>query len=201
MKKETLLLSNIKKDLKIIIKFQMDNLGDWKLSYIVPFTILSVLLGVFFENVLIALLVFSVAAYHIVRYIIEYRDCSIKKKAIMNAIDRSDICISTEKLSHIATEAIYEPHVAGGRMSTHKHIAYYKHVTYYYFEAGRRWRVPTVSKHYKWSKDYYLSSQGLENISIPGNEFYFISLKDDHDIAYIYPCKMFELEAMLKKDH
>ena len=56
-----------------------------------------------------------------------------------------------------------------------------------------------VEKHYSWSKDFYLSSKGLENISMKGDEFYFVSLQSHHDIAYIYPCKNFELDENLKK--
>ena len=194
MKKETLLISHITSDLKTVTNFQMDNIEEWRFSYIIPITLLSVLLGVILKNIWIALLIFSAAAYHIILFIIEHRNYSIKKKAVINAIARADICISTEKLSHIATEMIYEPHTVGTRgRST-------KTVKYYYFESGSRWRVPTVDKHYKWSKDYYISSKGLENISIQGDKFYFVSLQGYHDIAYIYPCKNFELEEELKKD-
>lgn len=195
MKKETLLLSNISNDLKTVVNFQMSNMEEWRFSFIIPFTLISVIIGFLLKRVWIALFIFSVAVYHIVRYIIECRNYRIKKKAVINAIERSDVCISTEKLSHISTETIYEPRYVGKRRHT------IKEVKYYCFESGSRWRVPDVRKHYKWSKDYYISSKGLENISIKGDEFYFISLQGHLDIAYIYPCENFELEEILKKDY
>ncbi len=192
MKKEALLLPNITKDLKIIIKKQLVNTTGWRFSYIVPVTLLSVTLGVLLKNVWVALFIFSVAAYHTVRYIVEYRDYNTKKKAVMDAVDRADISVSIEKFSHTATETIYEPHsiATRGRAT--------KTVKYYYFTSGIRWRVPGVENHYSWSKEYYISSKGLDNISIQGDEFYFISLQGYHDIAYIYPCKNFVLEEKSK---
>lgn len=193
MKKETLLFSHIINDLKIIVNFQICNVGDWRFSYIIPFTLLSIMIGVLLRNILIALIIFSVAVYHIVLYIIECRNYRMKKKAVINAVERADICISIENLSHIATETIYEPHTVGTRRNATKTVQSY------YFASGFCWRVPDVDKHYQWSKEYYISSKGLENISIQGDEFYFVSLQGYHDIAYIYPCKNFELDKRLEK--
>lgn len=193
MKKETLLLSYITSDLKTVAKFQMSNVGEWRFSYIIPITLLSVIIGVLLKSIWVALLIFSVAAYHIVRYTIEYRDYSMKKKAVVSAVDRADVSVSVEHLSHINSETVYEPH----RGRTRGHAT--KTATYYYFESGSRWRVPSVDKHYSWSKEYYISSKGLENISIKGDEFYLVSLQGYPDIAYIYPCKSFELGGELKK--
>ena len=91
MKREILLLSNIKKDLKTILKIQMGNTGETRLAYIVPITLISIIVGVLLKNAWVALLIFSAAVYPIVLYIIEFRDYITKKKAIMNAIDGADI--------------------------------------------------------------------------------------------------------------
>ncbi len=120
MKKETLLLHHIMQDLKIVARFQMSNTADWRFSFIVPVTLLSVIFGWLFENIWIGLFIFSVAAYHIVRYVVE-------------------------------------------------------------------------------CKEYYVSPKGLENISIEGDEFYYISLQGYPDVAYIYPCKNFILDEKLMK--
>ena len=194
MKKEKLTLEAIKRDLMKMVEFQLSNKTDWRFSYIVPITLLAVMIGILLKNVLIGLLVFSVAAYHIVRYIIEYREYVKSKKAIVSLIEREEISISNEVFSHIANETIYEPHNVGRRARATKTI------TVYYFNGGYSWRVPNVDKHYAWSKDFYISSKGLENISIPGDEFYFVSLQSLHEIAYIYPCKNFELDANLKNN-
>lgn len=80
MKKETLLLSNITNDLKAVVDSQIMNIVKWRFTYIVPITLLSIIHGALIKNIWISLLIFSVAAYHIVRYIIEYRNFIVKKK-------------------------------------------------------------------------------------------------------------------------
>ena len=74
MKKEKITLEAIKQDLMKMVNFQLSNKSDWRFSYIVPITLLAVMAGVLLKNVIVGLLIFSVAAYHIVRYVIEYRE-------------------------------------------------------------------------------------------------------------------------------
>ncbi len=205
MKRETLTLANIVQDLKSVANIQLRNNVDWRFYYIAPFTALSVALGLTFKNVWIGLLIFSVAAYHIVCFIIDCRNHNRKKKSIMEVVDRADISISIEKLSHIATETIYEPYDFGDRRRSPLKTA--KH---FYFASGSKWRLPcmyirtswgriiNVFKHYPWSKEYHLSAEGLENISVEGNEFYFVVLQENYDISYIYPCKLFVLDETLR---
>ena len=188
MQKETLTLTNIAQDLKMVADYQMENRTDWRFAYIVPVTMMAIIIVMYWKNIFLGLLLLSVPVYHIVRYVREYRDHKIKKKAITDIIDRGDISISVEELSHIAEETVYEPHA--------RHAT--KEVKFFYFMSGGSWRVPIVSKHYSWSKDYYLSTRGLENISTAGDEFYYISLKGYYNVAYIYPCKTFELDSNLE---
>ena len=194
MKKEKITLEAIKQDLMKMVNFQLSNKNDWRFSYIVPITLLAVMAGVLLKNVIVGLLIFAVAAYHIVRYVIEYREHKKSKLAIISLVERGEISISNEVFSHIANETIYEPHRVGRRARATKVI------TVYYFNSGSSWRVPNVDKHYAWSKKFYISSKGLENISISGDEFYIVSLQSHQEIAYIYPCKNFELDANLKSN-
>jgi hypothetical protein len=122
----------------------------------------------------------------------EYRDYKANMQRITDGIQRGDVSITTERFSHAATETIIEPH----QTLTKTKIT--SIATFFYFEAGRRWRVPKVDKHYKWSKEYYVSTKGLENISLQGDEFFYVSLQGNFDIAYIYPCKNFALDPTLK---
>ena len=193
MKKEILTLDAIKSDLIKIANHQMDNKTDWLFTYVVPITALAIFLGVFTKNIFIGIAVFCIAAYHIVRFIMEYKEYRTKKSAILSIIERGEISISKEIFSHVANEVIYEPHRVGRRTNSTKTI------TLYHFDGGSSLRMPLFSKHYEWSKEYYISSKGLENISIKGDEFYFVSLQSYHDIAYIYPCKNFELDKNLEK--
>lgn len=193
MTKEKLTMEAIKSDLIKIANYQVSNKADWRFSYIVPITLLAILLGVFTQNVLIGIAVFCVAVYHTVRFVMEYKEYKTKKAAILSLIECGEISIITETFSHIANDVIYEPHRVGRRSRGTKTI------TLYHFNGGSSWRVPLFAKHYEWSKEYYISSKGLENISIRGDEFYFVSLQAHNDIAYIYPCKNFELDKSLEK--
>ena len=201
MRKEKIVLGAIKQDLLKIVKFQLLNKSNWRFSYIVPITLLAVTVGTLLKNVFVGLLVFSVAAYHIVRYVIEYRKCKKSKNAIISIIGRGEISVSTETLRHIAREIIYEPHNGWGNFllsSVFAKTHLTKTVTVYHFNGEASWRVPTVDKHYSWSREFYMSSKGLENISIVGDEFFFVRLQNHPDIAYIYPCKNFELDESLE---
>ncbi|MBQ9780891.1 MAG: hypothetical protein IJW00_08095 [Clostridia bacterium] len=193
MNKETLTMEGIRSDLMKMLHDQVSNQANWRFSYIVPVTALAVLAGVLTRNPFIGIAVFCIAAYHIVRFIMEYQEYQKEKRAIVSAIEHDEISISTEIFSHTANEVIYEPHSVGKRSDVTKTI------TRYYFNGGASWRVPRCAKHYEWSKEYYISSKGLENISLKGDEFYFVSLQKYHDIAYIYPRKNFEFDPNSEK--
>ncbi|MGM9641689.1 MAG: hypothetical protein ACI3XI_00630 [Eubacteriales bacterium] len=193
MTKEKITPDAIKKDLLKVANDQISNKADRRLSFIVPITLSAIVLGVVLKNIFVGLLISLLASYHIVLYVIEYKEYRMKKKTVMSLIERGDVSISTEILSHVAHETIYEPHKSIGRTRTAKMI------TQYHFDGGTSWREPFCAKHYEWSGDFYLSHAGLENISISGDEFFYIALQEHPDIAYIYPCKTFELDASLKK--
>ena len=193
MKKEKLTLQNIAKDLEFVSKVQMTRIDDWRSAYIMPCSAAALICGIYFKSILIGLLFFSVAAYHLVKYIGEAKEHKAKKSKAIEIDERIDIAISVETFSHVAEETIYEPHSHG----RHHHDT--KIVKFFRFEGGGEWRIPEVSKHYGWSKDYHVSTKGLENISLKGDKFFYVSLKEHYDIAYIYPCKFFELDESLKQ--
>ena len=194
MKKEKLTLTNVTKDLRDIAFFNISNVRPWRFSFIAPITMLAVMLGILLSSVWVGILIFLPAVYHIIRYVQEYRKHLIQKKALSDVLDRGEVSVSVKQLSHIAEETIYEPHSSG----RYAHAT--KEVTFFYFEAGGHWRMP-YTLHYSWSKDYHLSPKGLENISLKGDEFFYVSLQGHYDIAYIYPCKFFELDSSLKNNN
>ena len=73
-----------------------------------------------------------------------------------------------------------------------------KFVKKYCFQSSIEWRDPLFYKHYEWSADSYLSPKGLGDISLYDDEFFYVCLQDYRDIAYIYPCKTFDLDNSLK---
>ena len=197
MKKETLTLENIKKDLHRVAFNTLSNQEEMRMVYIIPLTIGAIFLGILFNNLLIGLLVFSGVPYHLYYYVIEHKEYKTTQEALMRALDRCNISIDAVKLERVTKETIYEPHYVGLGHCGRKLAT--KEITVFYFEAGNRWRVPNVLKHYRWSKEFHLSRQGLENISVEGNEFFYISLQGYPDVVYVYPCKFFELSEELKK--
>ncbi len=193
MKKEALTFKNVKRDLDRMAYSRMSSAEDHRLGYIIPAVLLAVILAVVFKSVVVTLLLAAFAAYHTVYFVIACRKYKESRKALEEAVERADISISVEKLSHIAEETVYEPHQTGVRRNE------YKTVRHFYFEAGGSWRVPDVYRHYEWSSEYYLTTKGLDNISIKGDEFYYISLQGFGDVAYIYPCKFFTLDDHLRE--
>lgn len=195
MQKEMLTLLHIKEDLGAVVRFRMARSRTWRLPYIVNFALLSVLLALLFGRVWLTAVAFAPAVYHIIRYAIEMQAHRTVKKEVMAIADRDDVSISVETFSHIAKETVYEPHGQGLEIHLRKTVYDYT------FSSGRRWRVPepTVRKHYAWSKECGVSNKGLEQISVSGNTFYFISLQSDQEISYIYPCKLFTLDQVLQE--
>ncbi len=191
MRKETLTLSNIAHDLRLVARHRIDNAFSHREAYAFPLLILAALLCFVFKKWLLTLPLLAVAGYHIYHFVLSYKENRRIRLMIDDGLERGEISIGVEKLSNIHQEEIYEPHHTGRRAQTTKTV------TFYYFESGIQWREPSIARHYQWSKEYYISSKGLENISISGDEFYYVVLQGNPDIAYIYPCKNFLLDESL----
>lgn len=198
MTKDVLTIDNVKRDLKKVIDFQDGVKSDSRLGYIIPYVILSVAICFLFGTLIFAVIGAPFAGYEITKYASELKALKVARNTLMDAADRGDIYISLETLSHISRESVYEPRVRMG-----KNISL-KEASIYHFESGRSWRDPlfisdiAMGHHYEWSSEYRISCIGLDNISVKGNEFYFISLQMSPDVTYIYPTKFFELSEELK---
>ena len=72
----------------------------------------------------------------------------------------------------------------------------YEAIFHFCFAAGEWCLTNTVL--YKWSKEYHLSVDGLENISLEGDEFYAVIDNETQTVVYAYPKKFFEYEKKLK---
>jgi len=191
MQKDKLSLPNIKEDLGSILSLKVSISAEWRMAYILPTVIISLILIFALKHIWIGILILLFPAYHIFRFVLEYRQYSSRKKALMNALERGDISISVEKLSHLSEETIYEP-----RFGSRRNI---REISVLYFMSGCSWRIPYFLKHYSWSSNYYLSTEGLKNIAVPGNEYFYVTLQGNSDIAYVYPRDFFELDENLKR--
>ena len=191
MTKEALKLSNIKSDLMKMADFYMANRMEVRLGFALPVIMMAIIIGILTKSVWIGLAISALSVLDIARYIRDERAYRNTKAQILGTIERGDISVSVETLSHIAEETIYEPHTVGN--GSHSYRNAMKTVTMFYFEGGGSWRLPRVDKHYAWSKDYYMSPSGLLNTSTQGEDFFFVCLQGNYDIAYIYPCDRFVL--------
>ena len=188
MEKDKITLSAVKEDLLKLERFKMGERAKYRLGTIIPFALFSSVIGFGFNNAIVGAVLFAIPAYQIIRLLIEYAKYCRHKKAIRFIMMREDVSISTEVFSHLAEEIVFEPHFVGTRL----HLS--KVISKYYFKNGIGWREPFGYTHYEWSKNYNVTPKGLENISVSGDGFYYIHLQGNTDIAYIYPCKNFELD-------
>ena len=102
-------------------------------------------------------------------------------------LDVCDISVSETKLT-----SVYEDmRRVGGRFGR------YEAIFHFCFAAGE-WCL-TNTMLYKWSKEYHISVDGLENISLEGDDFYAVIDNETQTVVYAYPKKFFEYEKM-KKD-
>ena len=195
MKKDTVTLAYAKADLLKIAEYHMNIIEEWRFAYIVPLSALAVLLGYLLNSIPVGVLVFLPALYHAVRFIIAYRNFRREKKAVIAALDRRDMQVAVDTLGNISKETVYEPRIRS--FGSRVRALTLREATFFNFRSGLRFRLPHLGTHYAWSRELYLSAEGLENISLEGDEFYCISLRNHPDLVYIYPCKYFTLDEDL----
>ena len=106
-----------------------------------------------------------------------YLRCVERKES--KATERGEFTVLKEKLSHIGKETVHEPGAHGPRTTEG---------TYLYFPCGQ-WRIQP--RNYTWSKDFYMSGQGVENTSLIGDEFYVAISNNTQEICAVYNTKFF----------
>ncbi len=197
MFKETLTFEGICYDLKRLVKWQPTDMNAYRIGATVSFLAMAVIVWLALKRWWLVAAVSLFWVYHLVCGICEYGTWRAKKRAVDALCVRSDISVTTVKLNAITEEYIYQPHgttsLFGGAT-----LRYHRCITVYSFSSGARFRVPPFKQHYAWSREFHITSKGLENMSVPGDAFYFVSLQGFHDVAYIYPCKRFALAPSLE---
>lgn len=187
MKKEQLTQENIKKDLLCLLKFRARVALEWRLSYIIPVTLVAAFAGFLLQNVWGGLAIGLVSLYHAIRLAITLLKLGKRKRAVKQAA-RADLTASLEALNRTAAEIVYEPWYG------HRGPHCLKEITVFHFHTGESWRLPKVRKHYSWSKTYDMSTEGLGITSVSGNDFYFVRLQNFPEVGYIYNTKFFTFE-------
>ena len=193
MKKEILTKENIKEDLLRVEKVRRNIRHEVRLYVYAPCITFAILIFLLWRNWLWAVPFAVVAIYHIIRLIIELRELNARKAAIING----DFAVSSDTLTHIAEELALEPNIRiyGFGLGYLRRSSVSKDITVLYFRGGN-WRLyeenkfPNRGRHYHWSKEFAMSTEGLLNTSVKGNGFYVAIL--DGEIAYAYNDKFFE---------
>ena len=184
VKKERLTQENIIKDL-LYSEAQRRYLAKNRHStYIIPILYVAVIVLLLTKFFWIGIIIALGTIYPTVRCVMIYRDSANRKRSILNG----EFTVITDKLVNIGYETVYEPDFTGDFPFM---MTFTRDYEFFYFDA-QKWQVVGNSRHYDWSKEHYMSTQGLRNTSILGDEFYLVINNYDHEIGYIYNTKFFE---------
>lgn len=187
MTKEPLTFEDVKKDMRKLVRSRTPEILGWRLCFILLATLAAVLVGLLTQKVWAGCLVFSIAVYHIVRLVLAFLRNRKALKLLKSKTERCSFCVSVEELKQVTEEVaphFYSPFKAKRNQLLDKCFR---------FTSGAVWKMPDVDRHYTWSRVNDMSQNGLDNTSVSGDTFYFISLEADKDVCYIYNTKLFEL--------
>lgn len=193
MKKEILTKENIIKDLLRVEKIRRNIRHEVRFYVYAPCIAIAILIFLLWRNWLFSIPFAVVAIYHIIRLIIELRELNARRAAIING----DFAVSSDTLTHIAEELALEPNIRmyNFALGYLRRSSVSKDITVLYFRGGS-WRLyeknefPNRGRHYHWSKEFAMSTEGLLNTSVEGNEFYVVTFEGE--IVYAYNDKFFE---------
>lgn len=212
MKKEIVTMSHIQQDLIEVAKYYRFIAVDYSQNVVIGGTII---LAIFVGLMLIAyplrgwivflpgtILIGLWVLWHVIRWVRAHKQYKVREKEIKAVKGREELHLSVEQLKRIQTKTVFYP----SKTLTVRSVGFgrraYRNgeVSVYHFESGGTWWLAYIN-YYQWSKEWHLSFQGLENISIPGDEFICVTLPGYNDayIKCIYPCKYFILDEKLRE--
>jgi len=187
MKKEIFTIDNVKEDLKKVVSDRSFHRADSRVAWILLSLALAAVFIFFLKKLMwLCIPCFLLCLYHIIFVIKEAIEDNAARKEIDAAIEMADFSVSISKFSHV----VYENKSRSRSRSAIRRTQLPE--MYFCFAGGRRWRVPEVMKHYAWSPFHSSNTKLLVDTSIAGDEFYFITLKSDPDIGYIYKTRHFQ---------
>lgn len=156
------------------------------LVWVAPIIVAGLVVGVL-VSLILGVLIGLVAIVPIVLY---FKQNKADNDVVFEVKHDGELIVEIDTLSHIDKETVYEPHTHRS-LSGGSNTDYTKTVTVFYFNNGK-WRVPETRTLYAWSKEMYISPQGLDNTSLRGDKFYIVRRQGDAEIAYAYNTKFFE---------
>lgn len=181
MKKELLTKEKIRADLLVTEKTRFWRRAQGIVDGAILVLLLSILLCVIVQTLWIAV---PFACALVVLAVLFLRELNVWR-ARCKRVEAGDFTVGRGNYTHEDKEEVYEPHLG------HKRFSLHRTVKFWYFSNGK-WRVRYDTKHYAWSDLYAMSQQGLENVTLVGDEFYTVALLGDSDFGYVYPAKLFD---------
>ena len=161
--------------------------NDYKsLVWVAPIMVAALAVG-YFVHVLLGLLIGLGAIVPIYFY---FKQNKADAGVIFQVEHDCEFVVEIDTLSHIDQETVYEPHVHHNTLSAGSDMHYTKTVTVLKFY-NAQWRVPETEKLYAWSKEMYISPQGLQNTALRGDKFYVVRRKGEAEVAFAYNMKFF----------
>ena len=160
---------------------------DKSLVWVAPIAVAALAAG-YFVHVLLGVLIGLVAIVPIYFYFKQNKEDA---DVVFDVEHDCEFVVEIDTLSHIDKQTVYEPHTHRSYTRVGRsHIDYTKTVTVLKFH-NAEWRVPETEKLYPWSKEMYISPQGLENTALRGDKFYVVRRKGCPEVAYAYNMKFF----------
>ena len=188
MTKEHITPSAIRSDLHSVINEKKNDALIYRLGISVPFAGIALIFSNLPPIQWLAIFPGLIIAYNFIRLFIKLVYIHRLKSKLNGALLLDDFVVSVEKFSHFTTEGVWWPFVLLGNLH---HFSPYKEVQVLYFSSGKSWRLPIKKPYYAWSDLY--STGNIDNSTFSGDEFYFIRLAKDLDIAYAYTRSRFEM--------
>lgn len=193
MAKEILTIESIRKDLDEICLDATPIIDNWRLWFVLLAPIVGLVVGIVLKNLWIGLLIAALSPYHtVVMSVRNDKNRKKHKKALDEAYKRGDLITVKEEVLERAD--VQEAYVRRGSNTTTTKVYSFR------FESGAVWSPRRFKKHYEWSKDSYISTEGLEHMSLKGDVFYRVTIEGYRGAMNYYPAKLFVLDKSLIKD-
>ncbi len=192
MTKEILTDEAIRRDVLGYEVKKAKNNDNKTLVWVMPIAAAALAAGIY-VHVLLGVVVGLLAIIPIVLY---FKQNQVDNDVVFEVEHDCEFVVEIDTLSHIDQETVYEPHVQRSYTRGGNRMHYTKSVTVFKFY-NSEWRVPETEKLYAWSKEMYISPQGLQNTALRGDKFYVVRRKGASEVAYAYNTKFFDYKGKI----
>ena len=161
------------------------------LIWVAPIAVAAIAVGINI-HVILGVLIGLVAIVPIYLY---FKQNKADSDVVFEVEHDCEFVVEIDTLSHIDQQTVYEPHSHYNSLGGSKtHLT--KSVPVLVFH-NAQWRVPETEKLYAWSKEMYISPEGLQNTALRGDKFYIVRRFGNAEVAYAYNTKFFDYKGKI----